>query len=97
MVLRRLGKAYPRRMGAAVSRRGASAAQCAMTIGDVYLASTTIDDAAQRHARRHGLSLVCVERGRDLFGAPVEVAVFQRADGGLVRRTAEMLASAGTV
>lgn len=76
--------------------RAAPAAQCTMAIGNVYLAATTIDNAAHAHARRHGLSLVCVERGRDLFGVPVEVAVFQRADGGLVRRTAEMLASAGT-
>ena len=77
--------------------RAAPDAQCSMTIDSVYLASTTIDDAAHAHARRHGLTCLRVECERDLFGAPVEVAVFQRADGGLVRRTAEMLASTGTV
>ncbi len=73
---------------------------CALVV-DHYRASRgivtkTLDSAAQRHALAHGLTVLRVECERDLFGAPVEVAVFRTPAGAELRRTADMLASAGT-
>ncbi len=52
-----------------------------------------VERLARQHARRWGLRLLRVERAPGLF-AEIEVAVFARADGGEVRRTAEMMAAA---
>ena len=46
-----------------------------------------IERAARAHARASGLAFARVERARDLFGAPLEVAVFRTRSGAEIRRT----------
>ena len=46
-----------------------------------------IERAARAHARASGLAFARVERARDLFGGPLEVAVFRTRSGAEIRRT----------